>query len=146
MSLISPISAPIWAPFWVNFLNFRVPQGIKKCSKIRCAKYRKLCPNWCPNGSGGLTEMGPLGALVGHLGPEVPHKGLKGSKMTPNVHKQIKNLAQFYKNITARILVFCSPSASKAPGAWRGGVLPKAAQSAAPVRLGRRQAWEISCS
>ena len=38
---------------------------------------------------------------------------------------------------------FCSPSAPKAPGAGRGGLLPKAAQSAAPVR-DWPQAWEIS--
>ena len=46
-------------------------------------------------------------------------------------------------HLLARVPFCCSTSASKAPGACRGGVLPKAAQSAAPVR-DWPQAWEIS--
>ena len=91
-------------------------------------KIPKNVPKWVPKWVRTSILLGALGALVGHLGPEVPHKGPKGSKMIQNAHKTIKNDPCFSKNIETRIMVFCSPSASKAPGAWRGGVLPKAAQ------------------
>ena len=60
-------------------------------------KIPKFVPKWLPNWSGGIREIDPLGALVGHLGPEVPHKGPKGSKMTQNAQKTIKNESYFTK-------------------------------------------------
>ena len=91
-----------------------------------------------------------LGGLVGSLGQEVPHKGPKGTKMNQHVQKIPNINPKFLKEIMNAGLqkynqnLSCSPSAPKAPGAGRGGLLPKAAQSAAPVRLGLRKACQIS--
>ena len=53
-------------------------------------KIPKFVPKWVPKWVRPMTEMGPLGALVGHLVPEVPHKGPKGSKMTQMYKKYHK--------------------------------------------------------
>ena len=75
--------------------------GFQKVSQKRLenrtAKIPKLVPKWLPKGFKLLTEMGSSGGLVDHLGPEAPHIGPKGSKITkkcpkpPNIYPRYTN-------------------------------------------------------
>ena len=62
-----------------------------------------------------------MGGPVEHWGPEVPHKGEKGSKITKKCPKRPNTYPRYTNKNEKKIIFCCSHSAPKAPGAWRGG-------------------------
>ena len=87
-AILEPFRPPFWSPFGLLLRILRFQKVSKKMLKNRTPKIPKMVSKWLPKGLALLAEIGFLGGPVEHWGPEVPHKGEKGSKITKKCPKR----------------------------------------------------------